>query len=270
MLQLPGALRAARGVLLRARLLCVIADLLLGRAATGRFGPRGGGYAARQRAAFARVTLGAVATDATDRARARTAAWAAVLGAWVVALEVYRAVARGTAPTATRGWAGCCAATRTGRAPRRILYPYNICRRRCATRWRSRPTSRRSSPARSPVRLVVPEDERRGRCDAFFARLTERLRGRREGLREGLLEGDGDDEDRGGVDAHLPFLCEELYLGQRPAEPVDGLRHVLYASGDRGVFGEALGARSRSSRPRRRGPATSSGPTRRRRSARGG
>ena len=44
---------------------------------------------ARQRAAFTRVTLGAVATD-TDRARADGAAWVAVLGAWVLALVVSR------------------------------------------------------------------------------------------------------------------------------------------------------------------------------------
>ena len=169
--------------------------------------------AARQRAAFARVTLGAVATDATDRARARTAAWAAVLGAWVVALEVYRAVrARYRAYRDARlGW------LLRGDPDWPRAASYTVCLQHLPPALRDEAALKAHLEALFPgevaaVRLVVPEDERRGRCDAAFARLTERLRGRREGLREGLLEGDGDDEDRGGVDAHLPFLCEELYL----------------------------------------------------------
>ena len=169
--------------------------------------------AARQRAAFARVTLGAVATDATDRARARTAAWAAVLGAWVVALEVYRAVrARYRAYRDARlGWL----LRGDPDWPRAASYTVSLQHLPPALRDEAALKAHLETlfPGEvAAVRLVVPEDERRGRCDAFFARLTERLRGRREGLREGLLEGDGDDEDRGGVDAHLPFLCEELYL----------------------------------------------------------
>ena len=118
--------------------------------------------AARQRAAFARVTLGAVATDATDRARARTAAWAAVLGAWVVALEVYRAVRARYRAYRDARWAGCCAATRTGRAPRRILSLQHL-----PPALRDEAALKAHLEALFPgevaaVRLVVPEDERRG------------------------------------------------------------------------------------------------------------
>lgn len=170
--------------------------------------------ATRDRAAFARVTLGAVATDASDRARARTAAWAAVLGAWIVALEVYRAVrARYRAYRDARlAW------LLRGDPDWPRAASYTVCLQHLPPALRDDAALKHHLETLFPnevsaVRVVVPLNERRGRCDAFFAKLKERVRGR--GLREGLLDGSDDldlDGHRGGVDAHLPFLMEELYL----------------------------------------------------------
>ena len=241
------------------RLLCVIADLLLGRAAL------------EGRASRRRIQLPASARQPRPRStpsrrtrptgRARTAAWAAVLGAWVVALEVYRAVrARPRLPRRAAGWL-----LRGGPDwPRAASYTVSLQHLPPALRDEAALKAHLETlfPGEvAAVRLVVPEDERRGRCDAFFARLTERLRGRREGLREGLLEGDPDDEDRGGVDAHLPFLCEELYLlvragraGRRPS-PRSPLRAATVASSVK-----LSRARSRSSRPGAAAPGHHLGP----------
>ena len=229
-LQLPGALRAARGVLLRARLLCVIADLLLGRAATGRFGPRGGGYscppARRIRARHARRRR-----DGRDRPGARAdgglGGRAGRLGRRARGLpRRARAV-----PRLPRRAAGLAAARRPGLAARRVVY--------CIPTTFAAGAARRGG-AQGPPRDALPRRGRGGaprrpggRAPGPLRRVLRAADGAAPGAARGPARGaaGGRRRRRGpgrrGRAPALP-LRGALSFSKGPTEPVDGLRHVLY------------------------------------------